>query len=118
MNAPTATGGAVFGYTVEGPSRAATGREHAPPFAVSPALPAGLALDAATGAITGTPSAAASAAVYTVTATNNGGSGAFELTLEIAAAPASPSLDSYSTAAAVYYITEAIPTIAPTVTCR
>ncbi|WP_306601987.1 putative Ig domain-containing protein [Geothrix sp. 21YS21S-2] len=42
-------------------------------YAVSPALPAGLALDAATGAITGTPLATASPASYTVTATNTGG---------------------------------------------
>ena len=43
-------------------------------FSVTPALPAGLSLDAATGVINGTPSAAAARATYTVTVTNSGGS--------------------------------------------
>jgi hypothetical protein len=42
-------------------------------YAVAPALPAGLSLDASTGAISGTPAAVAAAASYTVTATNSGG---------------------------------------------
>lgn len=44
-----------------------------PVFTVAPALPAGLVLNAATGAITGTPSALDVAANYTVTATNSYG---------------------------------------------
>ena len=42
-------------------------------YAVSPALPAGLTLDTATGVISGTPTAVTSTATYTVTATNTGG---------------------------------------------
>jgi len=43
-------------------------------FTVAPALPAGLSLNAQTGAITGTPAALQSLATYTVTATNAAGS--------------------------------------------
>jgi hypothetical protein len=50
-------------------------------FSVTPALPAGLALDATSGTISGTPTAAAAQAAYTVTATNAGGSTTFALTL-------------------------------------
>jgi len=48
----------------------ATGGDGAYTFAVAPALPAGLAIDPATGAITGTPTAASASATYTVTATD------------------------------------------------
>jgi gliding motility-associated-like protein/uncharacterized repeat protein (TIGR01451 family) len=54
--APTNGGGAVVSYSV------------------SPALPAGLTLNTTTGAITGTPTALATSASYTITATNTGGS--------------------------------------------
>jgi hypothetical protein len=54
---------------------------HGVVVAVSPALPAGLAIDAATGAISGTPTAVAAQAVYTVTAANSAGSTTFALTL-------------------------------------
>ena len=53
-------------------------------MAVAPALPAGLTLNAATGEITGTPTVAAAAANYTVTATDNVGATAnrtFNLTV-------------------------------------
>jgi predicted secreted protein len=43
-------------------------------YAVSPALPAGLGIDANTGAITGTPTDATASATYTVTATRDCGS--------------------------------------------
>jgi hypothetical protein len=42
-------------------------------FSVSPALPAGLSLDAATGAVYGVPSATSGSNTYTVTASNGGG---------------------------------------------
>lgn len=42
-------------------------------YSVSPALPAGLSLNASTGAITGTPTAAVAATAYTVTAANSCG---------------------------------------------
>src|SRR5512133_453730 len=54
-NTPSSTGGAVASYSV------------------SPALPAGLTLDTSSGVISGTPTAVAARATYTVTATNSGG---------------------------------------------
>ncbi len=54
-NSPTVTGGAVTSYTV------------------SPALPAGLSLNATSGVITGTPTVASVAGDYVVTASNSGG---------------------------------------------
>ena len=61
----TSTGGAVLSY------------------AVSPSLPAGLVLDAATGAISGNPTAVTPSAVYTITATNTGGSGTATITIVV-----------------------------------
>ncbi|WLT32291.1 kelch repeat-containing protein [Geothrix sp. PMB-07] len=64
-NKPTTGGGAPTGYSV------------------SPALPAGLNLDASTGVISGTPTTAAAQATYTVTATNGGGSATVALSITV-----------------------------------
>jgi hypothetical protein len=56
-------------------------------YEVSPALPLGLTLNTSSGVISGTPSAAASSADYTVTATNGTGSTTATVTIEVAAAP-------------------------------
>lgn len=55
-------------------------------YAISPALPAGLSLDTGTGAITGTPTAAAALTSYTVTASNSGGSTSASVAIVVAAA--------------------------------
>lgn len=55
-------------------------------FSVNPALPAGLALDPGTGAITGTPTAEAPWQAYSVTATHAGGSVSSTLDLAVGAA--------------------------------
>lgn len=55
-------------------------------YSVSPALPAGLSLNTATGAITGTPTAIAAQATYTVTATNATGSTTFAWVLTVRSA--------------------------------
>jgi hypothetical protein len=58
-------------------------------FAITPALPAGLSLNTTTGAISGTPTVAAAAANYTVTASDSLGSaatGTFGLTVNAALA--------------------------------
>lgn len=52
-------------------------------FSVTPALPAGLALDPASGVITGTPAAASAQATYTVTAGNAAGSVTTPVQVEI-----------------------------------
>ncbi len=62
---PTVSGGAVANYSV------------------SPALPAGLSINATTGVISGTPTVISSATIYTVTATNSGGSTAASLSITV-----------------------------------
>jgi hypothetical protein len=52
-------------------------------YSISPALPAGLLLNTGTGVISGTPSAAAASAIYTVTATNAGGYASTTLTIVV-----------------------------------
>jgi len=56
-------------------------------YSVSPALPLGLTLNASSGVISGTPSAVASSADYTVTVTNGTGSTTATVTIEVVAAP-------------------------------
>ncbi|HZX94657.1 MAG TPA: putative Ig domain-containing protein, partial [Myxococcales bacterium] len=68
-NAPHSSGGAVVSYTV------------------SPSLPAGLVLDAVTGVLSGTPTAIAAQASYTVTATNQGGKTTCALVVTVTDAP-------------------------------
>lgn len=52
-------------------------------YSVTPALPAGLSLNTSTGAISGTPTAAAAQTTHTVTATNAAGSTTFALVLTV-----------------------------------
>ena len=67
-NSPSSDGGTVLTYSV------------------SPALPNGLSLNTATGAITGTPTAAmGGTAVYTISAGNSGGSTTANLTITVTA---------------------------------
>jgi hypothetical protein len=55
-------------------------------YTISPALPTGLVLNASSGVISGTPTAAQSTSSYTVTATNSGGSTNTSITIAIASA--------------------------------
>ncbi len=81
-NSPSIKGGSVLSYSV------------------SPALPAGLVLNTTSGVITGTPTALAAVAAYTVTATNSGGSTSAVLTLTVNDVP--PTNFVYSTNPAIY----------------
>src|SRR5205085_6170810 len=54
-------------------------------YSASPALPAGLSLDPASGQITGTPTSASVLSVYTITASNVSGSTSFILSLDVIA---------------------------------
>ncbi len=53
-------------------------------YSVNPVLPSGLSIDASSGVISGTPTAAAASASYTVTASNAGGSTTANVTIEVA----------------------------------
>ncbi|MGJ7507560.1 kelch repeat-containing protein [Variovorax sp. GT1P44] len=84
-NAPTLDGGDVTG------------------FAVQPALPDGLAIDPASGVISGTPLSAAAPANYTVTARNGAGSTRAVLRIEIRNPPVAPPASlSYQKPTALY----------------
>ena len=62
---PSATGGAITTWSV------------------SPSLPSGLALDSSTGAISGTPTTVSSSTIYTITASNTGGSDTATVTIVV-----------------------------------
>lgn len=83
-------------------------------FAVAPALPAGLSLNASSGAITGTPTAAASQASYVVTASNAKGSTTSSVQIDVKIA--SPSSLAYSVSTIMATIGVAITPDTPTVT--
>ncbi|MFZ1613160.1 MAG: putative Ig domain-containing protein, partial [Holophaga sp.] len=87
-NTPTHSGGAVVSYSI------------------APTLPLGLLFNSSTGVISGTPTALAPSATYTVTATNTGGS--TDATLTIVVNDVAPSSLAYTTATATYTLGSAI----------
>ena len=102
----------TLGVAITGNAPTVTGSVSA--WSVSPALPAGLTLNTATGEITGTPSVLQPATPYVVTATNSAGFTTATISIAVNAAP--PSALSYAAAAATYTIDEVITANAPTVT--
>jgi hypothetical protein len=82
-------------------------------YSVSPALPSGLSLDAATGIISGTPAFAMPTGIYTVTATNTGGNMTFDVSITVTeAAPGSLVYTSPN----IYSVGTAIVDLVPAVT--
>jgi hypothetical protein len=81
-SSPTSSGGTVLSYSV------------------TPTLPAGLALSATTGIVSGTPTGVNAAASYMVTASNSAGSAIVVLSITVNDQP--PTALSYSTAPAIY----------------
>jgi hypothetical protein len=84
-------------------------------YSVSQALPAGLSLNTTSGVISGTPTAAAAQASYTITAMNSGGSTTFALSLTVNTPITAPSALSYLSPLAATVGT-AITPLSPTVT--
>lgn len=90
FGAPSVSYPAALAGTVGTPMASATpvvGRTGTAAFAVSPALPAGLAINTATGVISGTPTSA-STGTYTVTMTDLSGTASTAVTATVAVAPA------------------------------
>jgi hypothetical protein len=89
-------------------------------YSVLPALPAGLSFNTTTGVISGGPTALAPATIYTVTATNTGGSTTGSLTIAVNAVPsttvAAPAGLAYHPGVAVYTVGVPIPENWPTST--
>jgi hypothetical protein len=81
-------------------------------WAVSPALPAGLVLETTSGVISGTPTAGAAQAAYTVTASNGGGSTTATISLTVIGPPTQVT---YSTSRPSYLVGEPIEPNVPTV---
>ena len=81
-------------------------------YSVSPALPAGLNFNTSTGAITGTPTAITAQNMYTVTATNSGGSATVVVTITVN--DAAPTALAYPTNPGLYTVGTAIATDTPT----
>lgn len=97
-NAPTSSGGPITRY------------------AITPALPQGLSLDATTGVISGTPETESRQNTYTVNGANDAGSvdATLDITVEPALAP--PATLSYDVATPLYMVGEAIPANRPQTT--
>ncbi|MGB6742383.1 MAG: Ig domain-containing protein [Terracidiphilus sp.] len=84
---PQTTISATAGTAIQADTPTVTGTVTS--FTVSPTLPAGLSLNASTGAISGVPTVVTAQASYTVTATNS--SGSTMATVTITVNPAAPS---------------------------
>lgn len=98
-------------YTVGAPIAANTPTSSGGPIAayrIAPALPAGLAFDTQTGAITGTPTAVSAATSHTVTGSNAAGETTATVQITVQAAAVAPASLSYSSPVALYVRGEAI----------
>ncbi len=88
---PQTTISATVGQAITADTPTVTGTVTS--YAVSPALPAGLAIDTSAGTISGTPTVATASATYVVTASN--ASGSTTATIQIAFAAAAPATFQY-----------------------
>lgn len=95
-NRPTASGGTVDRYTI------------------TPTLPAGLSIDAATGIISGTPTTASLSTIYTVAAQNASGIATARVQIEVRGVAAAPAMLTYREATITYPTGVAITANTPT----
>ncbi|WP_263384891.1 Ig domain-containing protein [Granulicella arctica] len=109
---PQSTITAMVGQEIAADTPSVTGTVTS--YTISPALPAGLNLNATTGAISGTPTAVAAQATYTVTAMSS--SGNTTTTLQIVVNALAPTLLVYPQTAIVATVGQAITPDMPTVT--
>ncbi len=86
--APAITSGSTATATVGSPFSYQITATNTPTSYAAPELPAGLTLDMSTGAITGTPTAAAGTYSVAISATNSHGTGASSLTISLGATTA------------------------------
>lgn len=115
---PQATIAAMVGQAITADTPTVTGAVTS--YSVSPALPAGLSLNATTGAISGTPTAVVAQTTYTITATNSAGTTTATAQITVSASVAPPTILIYpqptiSTAVGLT-ISPDIPTVTGTVT--
>jgi hypothetical protein len=103
---------ASVGQTITPDTPTVTGQVSS--FSVSPALPAGLSMNTASGTISGTPTTTVALSTYTVTATN--GAGTTSTTLQIIVNIAAPSNLVYPQSTISATVGQAIPSDIPTVT--
>ena len=82
-------------------------------YTISPSLPAGLSLDAASGAISGTPTAALAKANYTVTATNSAGSTTTTIQITVSLPVVPPSHLTYPQSALTLEVNQPFPSDIP-----
>ncbi len=107
----TLTAGVAYSGTTVQPVTATGGRP-ALSYTVAPALPAGVTMNSANGAITGTPSIAASGQTYTVTVTDANGATA-QASFELAVAGSPPNAPAAPTAAAASSTSATVTWVAP-----
>jgi hypothetical protein len=105
----------TVGYAIT-PNVPTLGGGIATSYSVNPSLPAGLTLDTLTGIISGTPTAAAVAANYTVTARNGLGSTTVPVNFTVNATLVAPTGLSYSRNPVIYFSGAAITSNNPSVT--
>ena len=114
LSYPQATISATVGQAITTDMPTVTGTVTS--FSVSPALPAGLTLNATNGAISGTLTAASSQATYTVTASNSAGSTTTAVQITVNAAVVPPSGLTYPQTTITAIAGQAITADTPTVT--
>ena len=114
LSYPQATITAAVGQAVSASTPTVSGTVTS--YTVTPALPAGLSLNGATGVISGTPTAAAAQTTYTITAGNSSGSTSTTIQIAVTSTVVPPSGLVYPLATIVASVGQTIPADTPTVT--